>query len=147
MCRRTVSQASRKGHGTSSHNGSIRSDTTRSQAIAALLPQSLEPTLILTFFNALSSAAIGSLRCSSRNSKSRFYFFSKCPLREPDHKILPSCLWLLSWPTKLLPSGPPVGVIHFLPNLLLRCLCATPGRRHARQHQPGDGSIFSAQCG
>ena len=33
---RTLSQASRKGHRTSSHNGSIRSDTTPSLAIAAL---------------------------------------------------------------------------------------------------------------
>ena len=40
--RSTLSQASRKGHRTSSHNGSIRSDTTRSHAIAALLPQSFE---------------------------------------------------------------------------------------------------------
>ena len=47
--RRTLSQASRKGHRTSSHNGSIRSDPTLSPDIAALLPQGLEPTLILTF--------------------------------------------------------------------------------------------------
>ena len=52
MGRRTPSQASRKSHRTSSHNGSIRSDTTTSLVIAALLPQGLEPTLTLTF-NAL----------------------------------------------------------------------------------------------
>ena len=46
---RTLSQASRKGHRTSSQNGCIRPDTTLLLAIAALLPQGLEPTLILVF--------------------------------------------------------------------------------------------------
>ena len=46
---RTLSQASRKGHRTSSHNGSTRSDTTLSLVISVLLPQGLEPTLILVF--------------------------------------------------------------------------------------------------
>ena len=47
--RRTLSQASSKGHRTPSHNGSIRSDTTRSHVIAALLPQDLEPASVLIF--------------------------------------------------------------------------------------------------
>ena len=46
---RTLSQASRKGHRTCFHNGSIRPDTTLLLVIAALLPQGLEPTLILVF--------------------------------------------------------------------------------------------------
>ena len=44
----TLSQAFRKGHRTSSHNGGISSDTTLSLVIAALLPRGLEPTLIMT---------------------------------------------------------------------------------------------------
>ena len=46
---RTLSQASRKGHRTSSHNGSIRPDTTLLLVIAVLLPQGLEHTLLLVF--------------------------------------------------------------------------------------------------
>ena len=46
--RRTLSHATRTGQKNSSHNGSIRPDITRSQVIAALLPQSLEPTSVLT---------------------------------------------------------------------------------------------------
>ena len=44
-----LSQASRKYHRTSSHNGGISSDTTLSLVIAALLPRGLEPTLITDF--------------------------------------------------------------------------------------------------
>ena len=96
-----------------------------------------------------------SLRCSSPKNSNRVISFSKCPIHEPDHKKLPFCLWLLSWPTRLLPSGLAAASLHpqaysflcrshaFLPDLLLRCLCTAPGRRHTSQHQPGEDPHLS----
>ena len=68
-------------------------------------------------------------------------------------KLFLSVPWLLSWPTGLLPFEPSAASLHpqpyslpsrshtFLPNLLLRCLCTTSGRRHTSQHQPGEGHL------
>ena len=75
---RTLSQASRKGHRTSPHKGSINYDATRSLVIAALLPHSLEPISVLTHFDALSSTALGSLRCSSHNSNRAVRLVQPC---------------------------------------------------------------------
>ena len=128
MRRRTLSHASRKGHRTSSHNGGIRSDTTRSLAIAALLPQSLDPTSVLTF---------NALQCFVQRSNwiLEMYYFSKCPLREPDHKIVPFCLWLLSWPTRLLPFEPPGRGPHLSGSMWLTC-----------NHRLRGLHFFSPQC-
>ena len=57
--------------------------------------------------------------CSSHGS-SRVLFLPKSYLYEPDHKILPFCPWLLSWPTGLLPSEPPA--FFFNPKSLLIAL-------------------------
>ena len=51
--------------------------------------------------------------------QSRFFSSQSVLVREPDHQTLPSCLWLLSWPTGLLPSEPSCGFLtpHLLSSL------------------------------
>ena len=114
---RTLSQASRKSRRTSSHNGSIRSDTTRSLVIAALLPQCLEPTLILVF-HALQGFVQGNnwvFEALFQQLQSRF--FQNLIVASRIIKLFLFCPWLLSGPTGLLPSGPPA--VLSLPNASL----------------------------
>ena len=150
-CRRTLSQASRKGHRTSSHNGSIRSDTTQSLVIAALLTQNHKPALALAF-NALFCVV-------QRTTWILEMFFPQLQSLFISSRNVLFASGLLSQPTKLLRSGPPAASLHpqpcsfpcrshtFIPNLLLGCLCTTLGSMHTSQHQPGDDPIFQVQCG
>ena len=160
MRRRTLSHASRKGQRTSSHKGRITPEPTRSPVIATLLPQSFEPTSVL-IFNALCGFVqrnnwilgmffpqLYSLFISSQNvvfaslvvtiflpgfaafvAHKAFAFWASCGLFTPQ------------------PCSFHCKTHTFLPSLLLRCLCTTPGRRHTSQHQPREGTIFLAQCG
>ena len=95
------------------------------------------------------------LRVEVRCTLDRFFISSGPSSSSVMKNCLFNNLWLLSLPTKLLPSGLPVASLHpqpysflskhhtFLTSLLLGCLCTTLGRRRTSQHQPGAGPHLS----